>query len=1464
MRYLEQVQRLHVAAGRPNSSYLSREMGKRLPRREDAPPAPTIGGWLAGRIARDVKTQLRFLALLEQLARQRKGLDYVPPTQGDWIRMMEARRKENAESPATDAASPAPAPTITCLEWVEFVAASRAWQLVAPGAQEERAEVLREQAEEVARLLVDIHDEQQDAIADDPWRDPDLVRRMVHWSDKLLDRLEGTTLFAAEAALIALLPVLYLTHRAYSAAALAHVDPTKLEEAEGGSHREAHNRVLRNHKRLVRQAQRGDDLPDRQDGRTEIGWWLFHQWAKAQERLQDLLRDLGQVGSDIAGVLDRGLLSRLLSYAHAVPHRLGGRAGERDDDLFRLDFGGRGGQEVREHFVGSLFAVVHAMAIEVTDLPTVVAKHIGIPDSLDSKRLLTTLADAGWTLASGDAIRLSATCDHPAAVAALTEHVGHVDALLRAVRRSRSADGIQALPVYATAEEVREADDTGTPRRAGEVIRFRLDEERIQELLMGENLYRDRSLAIRELYQNALDACRFRRAWQHKREGEDTFQGKITFEQGYDEKEKRHFLECRDNGIGMDETMLAEVFSQAGVRLADHSRYEEEARRWEGHGITVHPNSRFGIGVLSYFMLADEIRVTTCAYDSAAGRPEQLTVLITGPGHYFRVRRTGEHGPTGTTVRLYLRDAEKAPSCVRELRRLLGIAEFSTEATRNEGQERAPWRPGVLETRESSASGQADGVVAHGRTVPWSADGEGGNGQVVWCEHGGGILVDGIFIEPRVRRGVLASGPVESGRLRGAVVNLTGASSPKDLSVDRSEILDEDVDRQVERLIRAALPTLFATDPPLLTPEWLADVAAQSPRLADIVTEAAGAAGVDLDVHGHRAPVATVGFFPPDVSVVHRTRLSDLQPVSIRTVRSVPDDATLLWRLLAHRPNTELTALTSLVPELSEVRDVLPARPSDVLMRTEGRPDPGDRAWIVPGSKWSRVPPGHVASTALACGVTYDEALTRMELLRMPAPERPSGPVTVDATTVALLDHNLHGVARNYSAVDWLRLDEPVTPGHFLKAHLTLNIGIGEAVDRMRALGFAPAVATMPTGTPEDWVVRLLSKSLGGGPVWLDPAQPVRVGHVVSAMRKFDRSLPEVVAALRAYGLTPDLGLTDEWSAGELLRTSTEWGWEDSTIRRLDVSVPVPPGLLAHASWSSGVPLSDIARRVEEWGFAAGILPDAVAEPDLDILDFRDGIHATPAAGEEIPIWLVVGKAVESGLSPKAVAARLREYGLRPQEGGLPDDWYPSDRIILDQVYYALPAGEDDLVARTLPMLAILQATEDARVSPQEVIDCLHRYGLRTSHATAPATARRDDRELVAYRSSGSRFLDWSRPVPPHHLVTVPPAVLMEREDVIRRLAEYGLDVPTHALDSLTDDDVRLCGETFGRQRTDLPLALNDPIDDFLTIVRLADLPLADLLPSLTRLGVDLPRVAEAVRTALPRVPGLVMTPREP
>src|SRR5690606_13595771 len=181
--------------------------------------------------------------------------------------------------------------------------------------------------------------------------------------------------------------------------------------------------------------------------------------------------------------------------------------------------------------------------------------------------------------------------------------------------------------------------------------------------------------------QNALDACGYRQArteYLRRTQGfADGWTGRIRFEQGID-ADGRPYLDCIDNGIGMGVRELSDVFAQAGVRLGDLPEFIEEQAEWArlDPPVQLHPNSRFGIGVLSYFMLADEVTGGTCRMERAGTPGPLLRVSIAGPGSLFRIRTLGPGRECGTTVRLHLRSAT-AVSCVETLRNVLWVAEYA-------------------------------------------------------------------------------------------------------------------------------------------------------------------------------------------------------------------------------------------------------------------------------------------------------------------------------------------------------------------------------------------------------------------------------------------------------------------------------------------------------------------------------------------------------------------------------------------------------------------------------------------------------------------------------------------------------------------------------------------------------------------------------------------------------------------
>jgi len=129
----------------------------------------------------------------------------------------------------------------------------------------------------------------------------------------------------------------------------------------------------------------------------------------------------------------------------------------------------------------------------------------------------------------------------------------------------------------------------------GRAYSFTLDEEKILKLLTGHTLYNDSRVAIREILQNALDAVRFR---NHLFPEESM--GRI--EVVWDTKNRK--LIIRDTGTEMTQDTIEKFLLSVGS-----SFYQSETVLHKHAGFSA--ISQFGIGVLSTFMIADEVEILT-------------------------------------------------------------------------------------------------------------------------------------------------------------------------------------------------------------------------------------------------------------------------------------------------------------------------------------------------------------------------------------------------------------------------------------------------------------------------------------------------------------------------------------------------------------------------------------------------------------------------------------------------------------------------------------------------------------------------------------------------------------------------------------------------------------------------------------------------------------------------------------
>ncbi len=176
---------------------------------------------------------------------------------------------------------------------------------------------------------------------------------------------------------------------------------------------------------------------------------------------------------------------------------------------------------------------------------------------------------------------------------------------------------------------------------------FQVDLRGVVDLL-SHHLYASPRVYVRELLQNAVDAITARRVT------EPGAPARIEIEPG------REALRVADTGIGLTEDQVHELLATIG---RSSKRDELGFARHEFLG-------QFGIGLLSCFLVADEIRVVT----RAAGAP---TVRWTGysDGRYRVEPAADERPQVGTTVTLVpRRDAERwlAEETVVDLARLYG------------------------------------------------------------------------------------------------------------------------------------------------------------------------------------------------------------------------------------------------------------------------------------------------------------------------------------------------------------------------------------------------------------------------------------------------------------------------------------------------------------------------------------------------------------------------------------------------------------------------------------------------------------------------------------------------------------------------------------------------------------------------------------------------------------------------
>lgn len=197
-----------------------------------------------------------------------------------------------------------------------------------------------------------------------------------------------------------------------------------------------------------------------------------------------------------------------------------------------------------------------------------------------------------------------------------------------------------------------------------DAFEFTIDQAKILDLLTGHTLYNDTNVVLRELVQNAIDAIRLNYFPASPRD-----KGKVSIAWS----STTRVLSVQDNGTGMTQEIINNFLLKVGS-----SRYQDP------EFIKKNPEfssiSRFGIGVLSAFMIADNVEVITCHPDDDQAR--RLSLRSVHGKYLIRLLDKNDEDPAligshGTIFRLHVRPSVEMENVYKTARHWIVVPDCS-------------------------------------------------------------------------------------------------------------------------------------------------------------------------------------------------------------------------------------------------------------------------------------------------------------------------------------------------------------------------------------------------------------------------------------------------------------------------------------------------------------------------------------------------------------------------------------------------------------------------------------------------------------------------------------------------------------------------------------------------------------------------------------------------------------------
>lgn len=197
-------------------------------------------------------------------------------------------------------------------------------------------------------------------------------------------------------------------------------------------------------------------------------------------------------------------------------------------------------------------------------------------------------------------------------------------------------------------------------------LQFTIAQDNILQLLVGHTLYNDSSVVVRELVQNGIDAVRLQTEYE-KRNGKDYSQGKVWVEWNSAKRQ----LSFWDNGTGMSIQDVENYLLKVGA-----SKYRDEVVKKQFPNFT--SISHFGIGILTCFMVANDIDIVT----SSDEQEEANSINLRKVNGSYLLRKMDKNEldvrikQHGTMVKLYVRSDVDMTKLENDLRKWIVVPEI--------------------------------------------------------------------------------------------------------------------------------------------------------------------------------------------------------------------------------------------------------------------------------------------------------------------------------------------------------------------------------------------------------------------------------------------------------------------------------------------------------------------------------------------------------------------------------------------------------------------------------------------------------------------------------------------------------------------------------------------------------------------------------------------------------------------